>query len=591
MSLNHDLARLFSTMAALMEIKGESVFKAIAFGKVGRLLENMTQDVQECVEQGTLCDIEGVGASSQKVIEEYVRTGRSSDYESLAASVPAGLIPLLEIPSLGPKTIGMLWRERGVVDMAGLVKLLDSGGMKGLKGIGDKKIESIKQGIALRAQSGGRKGIIEALPLAEAIVERLRALKPVKQVEIAGSLRRRRETIGDVDLVCALTDGARGTEVADAFTTFPEVQKVLGSGNAKASVLTAGGLQVDLRIVPPECYGAALMYFTGSKEHNVKLRGRALDQGLTLNDWGLYQLDEWEKTKRVAGELPPIKSVAGKSETEIYKKLGLAYVEPEMREDRGEVEAAEKGTLPELITLADIRGDLHSHTTASDGVATIEQMAAAVIERGYKFLAITDHSKSQVIANGLTAERLLAHVRAIHKVNDKLRGRIHLLAGCEVDILVDGRLDFEESVLAELDYVVASPHVSLKQDEAKATDRLVRAIETRYVNVIGHPTGRLIDRRAGLPLKFDRVFKAAASTGTALEINASYPRLDLSDVHARAAIAAGCKLSINTDAHSEGELDLMPYGIDVARRAWVTKADVINCMTWDELKLFVGKKR
>src|SRR4051794_26147134 len=470
MSLNYELAKIFSTMAALMEIKGESVFKAIAFGKVGRLLENMTDDIRDCVERGTLCDIEGVGASSQKLIEEYVKTGRSTDYDELAASVPAGLIPLLQIPSLGPKTIGMLWRERGVVDMEGLVKLLDAGGMKGLKGIGDKKIDAIKQGIAMRAQAAGRKGIVEALPIAEALVERLRELKQVKHAEIAGSLRRRRETIGDVDLVCALKDGLRGTDVAGAFTKFPEVQKVLGSGNAKASVITAGGLQVDLRIVPPECYGAALMYFTGSKEHNVRLRGRALEQKLTLNDWGLYKLDEWEKVKRVAGEQPPIKPVAGKTEAEIYKKLGLEYIEPELREGRGEVEAAEKGTLPELIALADINGDLHSHTTASDGVATIEQMAEAAIERGYKFLAVTDHSKSQAIANGLSVERLLKHVKAIHKVNDKLKRKIHLLAGCEVDILVDGRMDFEESVLAELDYVVGSPHVSLKQDEDKATD-------------------------------------------------------------------------------------------------------------------------
>jgi DNA polymerase (family 10) len=485
----------------------------------------------------------------------------------------------------------MLWRERGVTDMEGLVKLLESGGMKGLKGIGEKKIESIKQGIAMLSQSAGRKGIVDALPIAEALVERLRELKAVKQAEVAGSLRRRRETIGDVDLVCALKDGARGTDVGDAFTKFPEVQKILGSGNAKASVITAGGLQVDLRIVPPDCFGAALMYFTGSKEHNAKLRGRAQDQGMTLNDWGLYKLDEWEKAKRVAGEQPPVKSVAGKTETEIYKKLGLAYIEPEMREDRGELEAADKGTLPELITIADIRGDLHSHTTASDGVATIEQMAEAAIAKGYKFLAVTDHSKSQVIANGLTAERLLKHVKAIHKVNEKLKGQIYLLAGCEVDILVDGRLDFEESILAELDYVVASPHVSLKQDEDKATDRLVRAIESRYVNVIGHPTGRLIDRRAGLPLKFDRVFKAAASNGTALEINASYPRLDLNDSHARAAIAAGCKLSINTDAHSPDEFEYMPYGVDVARRAWATRRDVINCMTWEQLSAFVAKKR
>ena len=591
MAFNQEVARLFTTMAALMEIKGESVFKAIAFGKVGRLLDSMTDDIRECVASGTLCDIEGVGASSQKVIEEYVKTGRSSDYESLSTSVPAGLIPLLEIPGLGPKTIGMLWRERGVTNIEELVKLLDTGGMAGLKGIGEKKIESIKQGIAMRSQSAGRMGISEAHPIAEALVEQLRAIKHVKQAEIAGSLRRGRETVGDVDLVCTLTDGAKGTDVADAFTKFPEVQKILGSGNAKASVITAGGLQVDLRIMPPECYGAAMMYFTGSKEHNVRLRGRAQDRGMTLNEWGLYKLEEYEKVKRTPGEIPPVKSVAGKTEAEVYKKLGLEFIEPELREDRGEVDASEKGTLPKLITIADIHGDLHSHTNASDGVGTIEQMAEAAIARGYKFLAITDHSKSQVIANGLTAERLLKHVKAIHKVRDRLKGQIHLLAGCEVDILVDGRMDFEESVLAELDFVVGSPHVSLKQDEAKATDRIVRAIETKYVNVIGHPTGRLIDRRAGLPLKFDRVFKAAAATGTALEINASFPRLDLNDLHARAAIAAGCMLSINTDAHGPDEFDEMPFGVSVARRAWAEKSNVINCMTWQALQAFIAKKR
>lgn len=591
MSLNQELAGVFLSMAALIEIKGESVFKAIAFSKVGRLLENTTDDMRARVEQGTLGAIEGIGASSQKIIDDFVRTGRSSDYESLSGSVPAGLIPLLEIPSLGPKTIGMLWRERGVQNIEDLVKLLDAGGLAGLKGVGEKKIESIKQGIAMRAQSAGRKGIVEALPIAESLVERLRALKPVRQAEIAGSLRRRRETIGDVDLVCSLRDGARGTEVAEAFVAFPEVRKVLGSGNAKASVITAGGLQVDLRIVPPECFGAALMYFTGSKEHNVRLRGRALDMKMTLNDWGLYDLDAFEKLKRTPGEVPPLQSLAGKTEAAIYKKLGLAYVEPELREDRGEVAAAEKGTLPQLITLADIRGDLHSHTTASDGVATIEQMAQAALAKGYQFLAITDHSKSQAIANGLSAERLLKHVKAIHKVNDGMKGQIRLLAGCEVDILVDGRLDFEEDVLAELDYVVASPHVSLKQDEAKATDRLVRAIESRYVNVIGHPTGRLIDRRAGLPWKPDPVFKAAAATGTALEVNASYPRLDLNDANSRAALAAGCLLSINTDAHAPEQLDFMTYGIDVARRAWATKAQVINCMTLAELKHCIDRKR
>lgn len=592
MSLNHELSQLFSTMASLMEIKGESVFKAIAFSKVGRLLNDMTFDIRKCYEDGRLCDLEGVGAASQRVIEEYIKTGRSTDYEELADSVPAGLIPLLGIPSLGPKTIGMLWRERGVTSMADLVKVVESGGLKGLKGIGEKKIEAIKAGIAMKSQSAGRKGIIEALPIAESLVERLRALRPVKRAEIAGSLRRRRETIGDVDLVCSLKDDARGTEVAEAFTQFPEVQKVLGSGNAKASVITAGGLQVDLRIVPADRFGAALMYFTGSKEHNVKIRGRALDMGFTLNDWGLFKLDDWEKSpKRTPGEVPPVKPVAGATEAELYKKLGLAYVEPEMRENRGEIAAAEAGKLPKLIEVADIRGELHSHTTASDGVATIEQMAEAAIARGYAFLAITDHSKSQAIANGLSVERLLKHAAAIRKANDKFKGKIRLLAGSEVDILSDGELDYEDAVLAELDYVVASPHFALTQDTEKATKRLLRAIGNRYVNVIGHPTGRLIDRRPGLPVNFEPVFKLAAETGTALEINSSYPRLDLNETNARSAIESGVMLSINTDAHSTDELDLMPYGINVARRAWATKKHVINCMTWEELSKFLKRKR
>ena len=314
--------------------------------------------------------------------------------------------------------------------------------------------------------------------------------------------------------------------------------------------------------------------------------------GLTLNDWGLFKLDDWEKApKRTPGEVPPVKPVAAATEAEIYKKLGLPYIEPELREDRGEIAAAEAAKLPKLLELSDIRGDLHSHTTASDGVATIEQMAEAAIARGYAFLAITDHSKSQAIANGLSVERLLKHAAAVRKASDKFKGKIRLLAGSEVDILSDGELDYEDSVLAELDYVVASPHFALTQDTEKATARLLRAIENRYVNVIGHPTGRLIDRRPGLPVNFEPVFKRAADTGTALEINSSYPRLDLNETNARSAIESGVMLSINTDAHSTDELDLIEYGINVARRAWATKKNVINCMTWDELTRFLARKR
>jgi DNA polymerase (family 10) len=590
MSLNQQLADLFAQFAAIMEIKGESPFKSIAFSKVGRILKDMTLDIRQVCEEGKLGEIAGIGKSSSAIIEEFVKTGKSTDFEQVAASVPAGLLPLLEIPGLGPKTIALLWKERGVTSLEELIKAIDSGALAGLKGIGDKKIESIKQGIALRSQAAQRLGIVEAMEIAVGLLERVRGLREVAQAEIAGSLRRRKETIGDVDLLCALTPNGKGPAVSASFTQFPEVQRILGQGPTKASVLTAGGLQVDLRIVPAINFGAALLYFTGSKDHNVELRSRAQDAELTLNEWGLYRISEYDKAAKKTAEAPAVKSVASKTEADVYKALGLAYVAPELREGRGEVAAAATGKLPKLIEIADIRGDLHCHTTASDGSNSIEEMAEAALARGYQFLAITDHSKSQVIANGLTAERLLKHAAAIRKANDKLRG-ITLLAGCEVDILADGHMDFEDAVLAELDIVIASPHIALKQDADKATDRIVRAIENRYVNVIGHPTGRLINRRAGLPLQLERVFKAAAQTGTALEINAGYPRLDLNDVQSRAALNAGCWLSINTDAHTIEGLSEIGWGIDVARRGWVTSARVLNCLSKDDLLRFVAKKR
>jgi DNA polymerase (family 10) len=593
MSLNHDLSDLFKTMAAVMEIKGESVFKCIAFSKVSRLLKDMTFDIKKAHEEGKLGEIEGIGASSRKIIEEYITTGRSNDADELQASIPAGLIPMLEIPGLGPKTISLFWKERGVTTVEELVTAIDQNKLDGLKGVGAKKIESIKQGIALRALGAGRVGIVEAMVIGHELVERLRKNPLVKQAEIAGSLRRRKETVGDLDLVCALVEGKEksGEQVTADFVSQPQVQRILGQGTTKASVLTTGGLQVDLRIVPLENFGAALLYFTGSKEHGVKIRGLALDQNMTLNEWGLYSLPDHEKAPKKTGEPPKLKPLASKTETDIYKMLGMVYVAPELREDRGEVEASRANKLPKLIELADIKGDLHSHTTASDGQSSIEAMAEAAIAKGYQFLGITDHSKSQVIANGLTAERLLKHAKAIRRVNESLKGKIRLFAGCEVDILPDGSMDYPDEILAELDFVIGSPHISLKQDEKKATDRLRRAIENRYVNIIGHPTGRLINSREGLPVNFGELFPIAAKNGTAMEINAGYPRLDLNEVNARAAINAGVKLSINTDAHSTGGFEEMINGINVARRAWVTAISVINCMAASELEKFFAAKR
>jgi DNA polymerase (family 10) len=590
MSLNSELSALFSTLAALMDIKGESTFKAIAFSKVSRILKDSTVDLAEAVREGNLKEMEGIGPSSQRIIEQYVKSGKSEDFEEVAASVPAGLLPMLEIPGLGPKTIALLWKERKITTLEELILMMNRGQLDGLKGIGAKKIEAIKQGIELRAQSSGRKGIVEALEIGQDILAAVKKLPQVAQAEICGSLRRRKETIGDIDIVCALKKATEGEAVAAAFVKLPLVGRVLAQGATKSSVLTKIGLQVDLRIVPAESFGAAVQYFTGSKEHNTKLRGLAQTKGMTLNEWGLYRVKEYEKAEKKAGEAPKLKAVASKTEEEIYKALGLEVMEPTLREDRGEIDAAGSKKLPKVIQLKDIRGDLHSHTTASDGHHSIEQMAEAALARGYEYLAITDHSKSSVIANGLTVERLMKHAAEIRKVSNKLKG-ITLLAGAEVDIMVDGRLDYEDAVLKELDIVVASPHVSLKQDTEKATARILRAIENRYVTLIGHPTGRIIFERDGLPLNFPRVFKAAAETGTALEINASYPRLDLNDANAYGALKAGVKLSIDTDAHSTDQLDQMQFGIFVAQRAWATAGDVINCMTLAKLKEFIKKKR
>jgi DNA polymerase (family X) len=596
MSLNQQLGDLFHALAALMELRGDNTFKVLAFQKVSRIIRESNIDFKKCMEEGKLCDIEGIGKGSQQIIEEFIQAGKSSVFEEVAATVPAGLVPLMSIEGLGPKTINMLWKERGVTSLAELEKALDSGALKDVKGLGEKKLTAIKAGIERyksAAASGPvqrRTGIPQATEFGEALLAEVRKVKGVIRAELAGSLRRRRETIADLDIVAAVKDSKVGADVSAAFCKLPGIVQTIVTGPSKCSVRIANGMQADLRVVPEANFGAALMYFTGSKEHNVKIRGLAQKKKMTLNEWGLYKLDEYDKAEKEVAKAPLVEAVASKTEEDVYKALGLSYVEPELREDRGEVEAAKENRLPKLLTLKDIRGDLHTHTTESDGTATIEEMAMAAKALGYEFLAITDHSKALAMTNGLSEERLLAHVENVHRISDKLKG-ITLLAGSEVDILPDGRMDYDDDVLKELDIVIASPHVSLRQDAKKATDRLLRAINNRYVNVIGHPTGRLINGREGLPLDLEPIFKAAAETGTAMEINASYPRLDLSDVNAKNAKEAGVMISINTDAHSTGEFYLMPFGIDVARRAWLTPKDVINCMSLPALKRFLAAKR
>jgi DNA polymerase (family 10) len=591
MSKQAELVKLFDTAAKILDLKGEVPFKAISFQKVARLLKDGEVDVEAAYAAGELEKVKGIGKSSAEMIREYLDTGRSTDYDELAASIPAGLVPMFALPGMGPKTIKLLWEERDVKSVEELAAAIDGGKLKGVKGIGPKKIEQLKEAIDLAKKAGGRRGIWQIEPVAEGLVKAVASLVGVAEAQAAGSLRRRQETCKDLDIIAKLEPEADGDAVTGAFAAFGEVEKVLVRGPTKCSVLVADGLQVDLRCIPPQHFGAALIHFTGSKDHNKRIRGLALDKEQTLNEWGLYKSIDWEKAERKAG-FPPdnVKPVASETEAAVYEALGLVWVPPELREDRGEVEQAAADELPALIEAADLRADLHTHTVASDGRASIEEMAEAAKALGHVVLGITDHSKSQAIANGLDADRLMKHVEAIRGVNERVRG-ITLLAGSEVDILADGSLDYPDDVLRELDFCVASPHVALRQDREKSTARLLRAIDNKYVTIIGHPTGRYINKRPGLSPDMAKIFQAAAASGTALEINASYPRLDLSDNHARQAKAAGVMLSINTDAHSTDGLQGARGGIDVARRAGLTKGDVLNTRTPKQILDFIAKKR
>ncbi len=576
---NAKLSRIFQQMADVLEVLGANRFKVLAFQKAARVLGELTDDVA-LMDDKTLRSIDGIGKGMADRIGEFIKTGKLSEAMELAEEVPPGVVKMLDIPGLGPKTVSMLWREVGITSIEKLTKALDTGELEDLKGFGKKKIENIKKNLAFAEQAGKRARIGHAMPLAIWFVERLKKLKQVKKVDYAGSLRRGKETIGDLDLLVA-ADTQDAPAIMDAFVALDVVADVIAKGETKSSIRTneeSGGMQVDLRVVPIDSYGAALMYFTGSKEHNVKLRERAISMGMKLNEWGLTKADSE-------------KSVAGKTEEEVYKALKLAYIPPELREDRGEIALAEKDELPALIELSDIRAELHTHTTASDGTWSIEQLALAAAERGFHTVAVTDHSKGQVQANGLTEDRLEKHIVAVRKVAEKLKDRITVLAGSEVDILVDGRLDYADSLLKELDVVVASPHVALSQEPDKCTKRFLKAIENPYVTIMGHPTGRLIGRREGLSPDMGALFKAAAQRGVAMEINANHWRLDLRDTHARAAIAAGVKLSINTDAHGPADLDQLAYGVLTARRAGATRNDVINCMTKTALAQWLKSTR
>lgn len=577
MSTNAELAKIFSEMAAVLELTGANAFRVNAHAKAARVLNDLTTDVSTLADDPKqLTAIDGIGKGTSERIVEYIETGQVADHQKLLAKVPAGLFDLMHIPGLGPKTIKTMWEQAGVTDMTTLKAALDSGTLEDLPRMGPKLLENIAASMAFVAKSSGRTRIGTALPLAEAIIAQLKEVKGLKQIEYAGSLRRGVETIGDIDILASTT---QPKQLSEAFRTMPGVTDVLGSGETKSSVRLDLGIQVDLRIVDDSAFGAALLYFTGSKQHNVRLRERAIKMKQRLNEYGLFPDDGDDTT-------PPqkrgVKPIAAKTEKQIYKALNLPWIAPELREDRGEITAADDGDLPKLIEESDIKAELHAHTIASDGKLTIDELIEQARSRGYHTIAITDHSKSSAQANGLSVDRLLAHIDDVHEAGSRIEG-ITVLAGSEVDIHADGSLDYDDDILAQLDIVVASPHASLQQESAKATRRLVAAISHPLVHILGHPTGRVINRRAGLSPDMDALIAAAVEHETALEINANFMRLDLRDTHVRAAVKAGALLAIDTDAHSASDFDLLHYGVLTARRGWLQASQCVN--TWSASKL------
>jgi DNA polymerase (family 10) len=575
---NADIAEVLSEIAALLEVKGENVFKVRAYERAAEAIGGMTEEATTVRERGELRSIPGVGASIAEKIEELLDTGECQHREELLREFPPTVFDLLRIPGVGPKTVKLLIEKAGVSSVEELEKAAQAGRLRDLPGMGQKTEAEILRGIGHMREYSQRTNLGVAWDLAQAIMGELRACAPVAQMEAAGSLRRMRETIGDIDI---LVTSERPEEVMQCFLGLGLVAEVIARGPTKSSILTEAGIQADLRVVPDESFGAALQYFTGSKQHNVKLRDLAVRSKIKLNEYGAFRVDG-------RGE----ERIGGRVEQEMYAALGLPMMAPELREDQGEIEAAREGKLPDLIELSDMRGDLQMHSTWSDGKNTIEEMARAAKALGYKYIGITDHSASQTVANGLSVERLRKRRQEIEAARKAVRG-ITILDGAEVDIKREGKLDYPDEVLAELEYVIASVHSGWKADRAAMTERIIKAMENPWVDCLAHPTGRLIGQREPYEVDMEELLKAAARLGVAMEINAYPDRLDLKDVHARRAKELGVKLMINTDAHGADQLELMHFGVATARRGWIERENVLNALPLSELlrRLRRGQRR
>ena len=584
---NREVAAELATIGDILQILDANRFRVIAFQNAAESVRTLGQDINAIHAEGKLQSIQGVGKGIADALRELLSTGRVEEFEALKEQVPAGVVEMIHVPDVGPKTAKRLWQELGVASVEELRAAAEAGKISALKGFGAKREQQILRGIELAAKRGTeRTPIGEARPLAAALVTGLRdrvAEGAITKLAVAGSLRRWRETIGDVDILTVSDDPA---PVMDAFCGLPQVSDVVGKGTTKNSVILTTGLRVDLRVVEAKHWGAALQYFTGSKEHNVALRELALKQGWSLNEYGL--------TATSSGEAAEGERRFFAEENELYAFLGLPWIPPELRENRGEIAAARQGDLPKLITLDDVQGELHGHSTWSDGTASIADMAAAAQARGYTYWGVCDHSVGLGMVGGLDGERIQAQAAEIAAVNRSYADRgidFRLLRGTEVEILADGSLGLPDEVLADLDVVVASIHSGLRQDKETITERCLKAVRNPHVDILGHPTGRLIGSRLPSDLDVERVLQACAETGTVAEINAHPSRLDLNDVYARRAVELGCRLAINSDAHTADGMSVMDYGIATARRAWVTAATVVNTRRVEELWACLKDKR
>lgn len=571
---NEAIARVLEEVADLLEIRNENPFRVRAYRNAARTVETQTTPIRRLIEDGAdLTELQGIGKEMASHLRELVTEGRLTFREQLLEEVPLSLLELMRLPGVGPKKANRFWKALGITTIEELETAAKAGFLAEIPGFGAKSTEKLLAGIQEYRQHAQRLALYEAERLVEPLLAHLRSVPQVLELEVAGSYRRRKETIGDIDLVAVADESM---PVMEAFRAYPAVRAVLMSGDTRSSITLGSGLQVDLRVVPRDCFGAALLYFTGSKEHNVKLRRRAVERGLTISEYGVFEVveDHPELEGRRRG---------GREESEIYRAVGLPWIPPELREDRGEIEAAEKGPIPRLIDLDDLRGDLHMHSTWSDGKSTIEEMVAACLERGYEYMVISDHSKALAMTNGLDATRLRKQWREIDEVR-KRHPKIHILRSMEVDILADGSLDLEDEMLEGLDLVLTSLHSRFELPEAEQTERVLRALEHPQVNVFCHPTARLINRRKPVDMDVDRVLRRAAELGVALELNAHPMRLDLKDTHLARARELGCKIVISTDAHHTKDLEVMRFGIDQARRAGLRASDVLNTRSFGKLR-------